>query len=42
MASSKAKSSVSNGNWDLKYDKYFVVHEERKAKGEKLVEYVDQ
>jgi hypothetical protein len=28
--------------WNPKYDKYFEEHEERKANGEKLVEYVNQ
>lgn len=28
--------------WNPKYDKYFEEHEERKTKGEKLVEYVNQ
>jgi hypothetical protein len=32
----------STHNWNPKYDKYFKEHEERKAKGEKLVEYVNQ
>jgi len=38
MATPKAKEM----HWDAEYDKYFEVHEERKAKGEKLIEYVDQ
>jgi hypothetical protein len=41
MATPKANES-DKGHWNSAYDKYFEVHEERKAKGEKLIEYVDQ